>query len=191
MMSTEPTAQPEQAGWGDTPPPATQKKWSGRKTAVAVGVAVVIAAGGGVAIAVGTSGNADNAAGQGGPGGGRMIFGPGGPGGPGGIPRDALHGQFVVSDGNGGYTSEQLQTGTVSELSATSITLTSKDNFKQTYTIDSSTRKTSEPKNGDTVTVNAKVTGSTATATTIGSPGQMTRGGGYGAPPNGGRRQGY
>ncbi|MFD8498341.1 hypothetical protein [Amycolatopsis sp. NPDC059657] len=187
MMSTEPTDQPEPAGWGDTPPPApaAQKKWSGRKTAVAVGVAVVIAAGGGVAIAVGTSGNADNAAGQGGPGGGRMIFGPGGPGTGGGIPRDALRGNFVVPDANGGYTTERLQTGTVSELSATSITLTSKDNYKQTYTIDATTKKTSEPKNGDTVTVTAKVDGATATATTIGTPGQMTRGG------NGGRRQGY
>ena len=104
--------------------------------------------------------------------------------------RDALHGDFVVSNGSGGYTTERLQTGDVTELSATSVTLTSKDGYKQTYTLDSSTQKTGEVKTGDTnVTVVAKVEGQTATATTLGKgfeqgqrqPGQ--RRGDYSARP--------
>jgi hypothetical protein len=200
-MSTEPTVPPQPAGWGDPPPatePGTKKGWTGRKTAVAVGVAVLIAAGGGVAIAVGTSG--DNSAqqpGTGGPGGrqfGGGQFGGtqgGAPGGEASVLRNALHGDFVVSDGKGGYTTERLQTGDVTEISATSISVSSKDGYKQVYTIDSSTQKTSEPKTGESVTVVAKVSGDTATAATVGSATATTqRGGGMGQRP-GGARPGY
>ncbi len=206
-MTTEPmpNTPPEGANWGDPVPAAPKKGWSGKKTAIAAGIAVVIAAGGGAAIWAGTS-NADNTAAQG-PGG---FGGPGGgPGnGPGGgqfrgqgVPgggfgggmaalREALHGDFVVSNGSGGYTTERLQTGDVTELSATSVTLTSKDGYKQTYTLDPSTQKTGEVKQGDTnVTVVAKVDGQTATATSLGKgfePGQRQPGqrrGGYPARP--------
>ncbi|WP_103343517.1 hypothetical protein [Amycolatopsis sp. CA-126428] len=203
-MTTEPmpNTQPEGTNWGDPAPAAPKKGWSGKKTAIAAGIAVVIAAGGGAAIWAGTS-SADNTA-QG-PGG---FGGPGGPGGPGGgqfrgqgMPgagigggmaavRDALHGDFVVSNGNGGYTTERLQTGDVTELSATSVTLTSKDGYKQTYTLDASTQKTGDVKTGDTnVTVVAKVDGQTATATSLGKgfePGQRQPGqrrGGYSTRP--------
>ncbi|MBB5853617.1 hypothetical protein ACFQ05_09955 [Amycolatopsis umgeniensis] len=197
---TEPTkpAEPpagETAAWGAPAPAGEPKKaWSGRKTAIAAGVAVVIAAGGGAAIWAGTAANgAEQGQGgmMGGPGGGRMIF-------DGGMPRDALHGDFVVSDGNGGYRTERTQTGEITEISATSVSLTSKDGYKQVYTIDASTRKTGDPKTGETVTVNAKVTGNTATVTSIGKagqnggqPGQGRRGqgqpgqGGQGGPPPG------
>ncbi|MET8994607.1 hypothetical protein [Amycolatopsis sp. NPDC004169] len=202
-MTTEPmpNTQPEGANWGDPAPAAPKKGWSGKKTAIAAGIAVVIAAGGGAAIWAGTS-SADNAA-QG-PGGFGGLGGPGGPGGgqfrgqgPGGFGggmaalRDALHGDFVVSDGSGGYTTERLQTGDVTELSATSVTLTSKDGYKQTYTLDASTQKTGDVKTGDTnVTVVAKVAGQTATATSLGKgfePGQrqpgQRRGGDYPGRP--------
>lgn len=199
-MTTEPmpNTQPEGANWGDPAPAAASPKkgWSGKKTAIAAGIAVVIAAGGGAAIWAGTS-SADNTAqgpgGFGGPGGGQFR-GQGGFGGLGGgmtALREALHGDFVVPDGNGGYTTERLQTGDVTELSATSVTLTSKDGYKQTYTLDSSTQKTGDVKQGDTnVTVVAKVTGQTATATSLGKglePGQrqpgQRRGGDYSARP--------
>ncbi|MDQ7804759.1 hypothetical protein Q5425_13515 [Amycolatopsis sp. A133] len=187
--------EPAPANWGDPAAAPAKKAWSGKKTAIAAGIAVVIAAGGGAAIWAGTS-SADNSApgpgGFGGPGGGQFR-GQGMPGGGfgGGVAalREALHGDFVVSNGSGGYTTERLQTGDVTELSATSVTLTSKDGYKQTYTLDSSTQKTGEVKQGDTnVTVVAKVEGQTATATSLGQgfegqrqPGQ--RRGGYPARP--------
>ncbi|ANN14573.1 hypothetical protein SD37_02135 [Amycolatopsis orientalis] len=193
---TEPTKPGEPAGpvtgepaaWGAPPPAdAPKKAWSGRKTAVAAGVALVIAAGGGAAIWAGTVANgAEQAQGgmMGGPGG-RMVFGPGG-----GLPRDALHGDFVVSDGNGGYRTERLQTGEITEISATSVSLTSKDGYKQVYTIDASTRKAGDPKTGETVTVTATVSGTTATATSIGKPGQNQRGQNGGQPGQGQPGQG-
>ncbi|MET8854542.1 hypothetical protein [Amycolatopsis sp. NPDC004625] len=201
-MTTEPTptTPPPGANWGDPAPAAPRKGWSGKKTAIAAGIAVVIAAGGGAAIWAGTS-SADNTAqgpgGFGGPGGGPgggQFRGQGVPGGGfgGGMAalREALHGDFVVSNGSGGYTTERLQTGDVTELSATSVTLTSKDGYKQTYTLNGSTQKTGDVKQGDTnVTVVAKVDGQTATATTLGQgfePGQRQPGqrrGGYSARP--------
>ncbi len=197
------TEQPEGANWGDPAPVAAEtaapaqpgKSWSGRKTAIAAGIAVVIAAGGGVAIWAGTS-SGSAAAQQGGPGG---FGGPGGgfpgggrvgaPGGFGGAAalRDALHGDFVVANPSGGYTTERLQTGDVTALSATSVTLTSKDGYKQTYTLDSSTQKTGDVKQGDAnVTVVAKVEGQTTTATSLGQQLQRQPGQGGGQRRNGG-----
>ncbi|HET6289444.1 MAG TPA: hypothetical protein VFG15_22180 [Amycolatopsis sp.] len=183
---TEPTnpAEPpadETATWGAPAPAGEPKKtWSGRKTAIAAVVAAVIAAGGGAAIWAGTVANgADRSGMMGAPGGGRVIVGPGD-----GMPRDTLHGDFVVSDGNGGYRTERTQTGEITAISATSVSLTSKDGYKQAYTIDASTKKAGDPKAGETVTVNAKVTDGTATATVIGEPGQNQRGG----PPGQGQQ---
>ncbi|GAA1019874.1 MULTISPECIES: hypothetical protein [Amycolatopsis] len=185
-MTTDPA---QGATWGEQPAPASGgsgpgKAWSGRKTAIAAGVAVVIAVGGGLAIWAGTSGNNATAQQGQGPGG---FGGPGGPGGQGGFAgrggmggmaalRDALHGDFVVADPAGGYVTERLQTGTITELSATSVTLTSKDGYKQSYTLDSSTSKTGSPKSGDNVTVVAKVQGTTATATSLGEAQQFGNG---------------
>jgi hypothetical protein len=195
--STPAWGEPAPANWGDPASAPPKKGWSGKKTAIAAGIAVVIAAGGGAAIWAGTS-SADNSAQQGpggfgGPGGGRFPGqGQGVPGGGfgGGMTalREALHGDFVVSNGNGGYTTERLQTGDVTALSATSVTLTSKDGYKQTYTLDGSTQKTGDVKQGDTnVTVVAKVEGQTATATTLGQATQQGQGGqrrgGYSARP--------
>ncbi|MFD2468419.1 hypothetical protein [Amycolatopsis silviterrae] len=177
-MTTDPA---QDATWGEQPAPAPGdgpgKSWSGRKTAIAAGVAVVIAVGGGLAIWAGTSGN--DASAQQGPGG---FGGPGGPGGftrnGGGMTmmREALHGDFVVAEPGGGYITERMQTGTITELSATSVTLTSKDGYKQTYTLDSATEKTGSLKSGDNVTVVAKVQGTTATATSLGEAQQFGNG---------------
>jgi len=116
---------------------------------------VVIAAGGGAAIWAATSN--DSGTGQRGPGG---MGGPGGPGGgpdggrfPGmGTLDSALHGEFVIADG----TTELLQNGKVTEVSATSITLSSTDNYMKTYTINSSTLMGNNVNTGDQVTVIAK-----------------------------------
>jgi hypothetical protein len=193
-MSAEPTNPPPGATpdttWG-APATSARKDWTGRKTAIAVGVAAVIVAGGGVAIAVGTSSNAQTSQGPGGQGGGNFGGMQGGMGGGTAALRGAIHGDFVVSDGNGGYLTERMQTGDVTAVSATSISLSSKDGYQQGYTIDSST-ESSGAKTGDTVTVVAKVSGSTATATSITAGGQSQRGGVPGGPANGqGRRGGY
>ncbi|AHH16368.1 hypothetical protein NONO_c15670 [Nocardia nova SH22a] len=190
---SEPTSQPPgpQPGepehtWGapQTAPPAT---WSTKRSLAAAGIAVVIAAAGGgiVYAATHSSGNSGHGPG-GGPGmswgGGHNSAGPGGMNASG----QSLHGQFVISDGNGGYTTEITQTGTVTAVSDTSITAKSADDFSQTYTISDSTQR-SEVKVGDTVRIQGTEANGTATATAITSgaeSGQMAdgRGGRMGRP---------
>ncbi|MEV5652552.1 hypothetical protein AB0L57_30245 [Nocardia sp. NPDC052254] len=167
-------AEPDQT-WGapQTAPPAT---WSTKRSLAAVGIAVVIAAAGGgiVYAATHSSGNGNGHGPGGGPGmswgGGHNSAGPGGmnSAGPGGMDSagPSLHGQFVISDGNGGYTTELTQTGTVTAVSDTSITAKSADDFSQTYTLADSTRK-SAVKVGDTVRIQATQANGTATATTV------------------------
>ncbi|GAB3000297.1 hypothetical protein LWP59_36905 [Amycolatopsis acidiphila] len=189
-MTTEPTTTPQAPpAWGDPQPPAP--KWSGRKTAIAAAVAIVIAAVGGVAIYAGTSGSTGQQ-GFGGPGGGRMGgFNGGQFGGTAALSqlRDALHGDFTVAQ-NGGYVTERMQTGDVSALGATSITVKSKDDYTQTYTVDSSTEKANNLATGSSVTVLAKVSGSTATATSI-TDGSQAQQGGQGGFPRGGGQGGF
>ncbi|WP_326566898.1 hypothetical protein VSH64_34315 [Amycolatopsis rhabdoformis] len=206
-MTTDPAQGATWGAPGGEPPATPKKSWSGRKTAIAAGVAVVIAVGGGLAIWAGTSSN--DASAQQSPGG---FRGPGGTGGPGGFGqggpggqrgafggaaalRDALHGDFVVTDPTGGYTTERLQTGAITEISATSVTLTSKDGYKQTYVLTSSTQQSSTaPKTGDNVTVLAKLSGTTATATSLEPVTTATGRGGQpganGQPGQGRRRYG-
>jgi hypothetical protein len=179
-MSTEMPATPEQQQpWGAQPAPRDpqRQRWSGKKTAAAVAIAVAIAAGGGAAIYAATS---NDSGARGGPGGG----GPGGFGGPGGYGNfggpggaqngggfggrgmfgpaaltQALHGEFVISDGS----TELLQNGKVTAVSSTSISVTSTDGYAKTYTIDGSTRKEGDIKTGDTVLVIAKQGGAALT----------------------------
>lgn len=67
--------------------------------------------------------------------------GPGGMGGPGRLfGGGALHGQFVVPDGSGGYRTVLTQHGTASKVSASSVTVRSEDGFTTTYTITADTR---------------------------------------------------
>ena len=117
-----------------------------------MGVAAVIAAFGGAAIYAATEGSSHSfgAPHQAfGPGGG-MPGGPGGPGGqhgaiggpgPAAVGSTSLHGEFVVPDGAGGYTTVLTQTGTVTAISPTSITVRSEDGYSQTYVIPSTGRQ--------------------------------------------------
>ena len=146
--------------WGA--PQTDPAQWSRKKTLAAVGVAVLLAAGGAAVIHA-----ADAPSDRGGP-----TWGPGpgfGPGGPDSADLPvALHGQFVVSDGHGGFTTELTQTGTVTDVSDTSITARSADGFTQTYAITAQTRQGRPPaRSGDTATIRAVSVAGTSTATAI------------------------
>jgi hypothetical protein len=175
--------------WGAPEP--TPPRWGWRETAAAVAVAAVIAALGGAAVYAATAGNSHSfggphqAFGPGGgmPGGGGMPDGPGGPvgpgsqrgatGGPGPAAVDAtsLHGEFVEPDGAGRYTTVLTQTGTVSAISPTSITVRSEDGYTQTYVIPSTAGNAGAPfAVNDQVVVRATRSGQTATVTNIGNP---------------------
>jgi len=164
--------------WGAAPAPGTPPRpsWSTGKKITAGAVAAVIVAGGGAAVwAASSSASTETATGMnGGPGG--MTGGPGGAG-----LGSTLHGEYVASDGNGGYVTKIMQTGEVTALSATSLTAKSDDGFSKTYTItaDQATGLAS----GDTVTVVATESGDTATATSVtdGEAGAQ----GQGTPPTG------
>jgi hypothetical protein len=171
-------AAPEGA-WGGAPGPARPGRSPGRKIAAGA-VAAVIVAGGGAAIwaASSSAASSDSAAGPGGM--------PGGPGGAGAL-GSALHGEYVSSDGNDGYVTKIMQTGKVTELSATSLTARSDDGFSKTYTITSA--QATDVAQGDTVTVVATESGAAATATSVtegttGTGGQAP-GQGQGTPPTG------
>jgi hypothetical protein len=123
--------------------------WGIRGTLAAVGVAALIAGFGGAAIYAATGGDA-HFMGMHGPQGPHGPDGPGGPGGPGGLdpfhnagsnasadPAAALHGEFVVSDGKGGYTTALSQTGTITAIDPKSVTARSADGYVQTYVIPS------------------------------------------------------
>lgn len=169
---------PDEPTWGA---PRPHRGWSSRQTLAAVGVAAVIAAFGGAAIYAATSGGANDMGrswhgrgpgdpGFGGPGFGGQGFGGQGPGGPGGWnpPAAALHGEFVVPDGNGAYTTVLTQTGVLTAVSDTSITAKSADGFTQIYTITPGSRAANtQLALNDTVTIRANVTNNAATATTV------------------------
>lgn len=111
--------------------------WSLRGTAAAVGVAAVVAGVGGAAIYAATDS---------GP---RMMGMHGGPGPQGDRPAGpaheasrasgpdsaSLHGEFVVADGTGGFTTVISQTGRVTAISGGSVTARSDDGYVQTYVI--------------------------------------------------------
>lgn len=174
--TTSPSAaehRPDEPAWGA---PRPHRGWSSRQTLAAVGVAAVIAAFGGAAIFAATSGGSNDMSrgwhgrGPDGPGPGGPGAGGPGPGGPGrwSAPAAALHGEFVVPDGNGAYSTMLTQTGVLTAVSGTSITANSADGFTQIYTIapGSSAANTQLAVN-DTVTIRANVTNNAATATTV------------------------
>ncbi|HEX9968706.1 MAG TPA: hypothetical protein VGB03_01100 [Acidimicrobiales bacterium] len=98
---------------------------------------------------------------RGGPDGGGKHGGPGG---------HALHGEFVVPDGNGGYRTMQVQNGTVTAVSNSSITVKSADGFTKAYVVDEETRVNAgrdgiaDVAEGDTVHVDAVVDGTASKA---------------------------
>jgi hypothetical protein len=73
------------------------------------------------------------------------------------------HGEFTVQGSNGTATVMTMQTGTVTKVSSTSLTVKSADNFTATYTLDSSTMgRTTGLANGTTVLVIAQKSGGKA-----------------------------
>ena len=153
--------------WGapQLPPPPGQG-WTLRRTLIAAGVAVGIAAAGGVAIYA-ASGSANTGA-QGGPG--LHIMPPGGGDGGPMMMFELPHGEF--------------QTGEVTELNDKSITVESDDDFTRTYAIDEDTTQTEGIEKGDKVTVIATPDGDTPKAASISELG-TTGGGPRGPqPPN-------
>jgi len=146
--------------WGS---PSPHRGWSKQQTLAAIGVAAVIAAFGGAAIYAATAGNS-NAVGRGpGPGGPHSNWGHDGPGvGP------SLHGEFVVADGNGGFTTVLTQTGVLTAVSDTSITAKSPDGFTQVYTIaPGSQAANTQLAVNDTADIRATLSNGTATVTTV------------------------
>ncbi|MFF5233836.1 hypothetical protein [Dactylosporangium sp. NPDC000521] len=83
-----------------------------------------------------------------------------------------MYGDFVASDGAGGYVTRRMQTGTVTAVSAGSITAKSADGHATTFAVTSSTTVSGggsigDVQVGDTVTVVGTVSGDTATATAV------------------------
>lgn len=108
----------------------------------------------------------------------------GGPGGPGGGLRfsfggffglggGVVHGQVTVPKSSGGYQTVDVQQGTVTAVSSTSITVKSSDGFTASYAVNSKTIVDAQAagigsvKKGDTVYVTATVSGTTATAADV------------------------
>jgi hypothetical protein len=132
------------------------RRWGLRGTVAAIGVAAVIAALGGTAIYAATGGSQSST----GP---HHAFSPGAQP----IGGTSLHGEFVVRDGMGGYTTVLSQTGTVTASSPTSITVRSDDGYSQAYFI---ARPAGPPPAIDEpVTVRATRDGQTSTVTAISS----------------------
>jgi hypothetical protein len=160
-------------------PEPAPRRWRLRQTAGAVGVAAVIAGFGGAAIYAATESNSHfmgwplqmSGASGGGPSG--PHAGPiGGPG-PAAVGATSLHGEFVLPDGKGGYATELTQTGTVTAISPTSISVRSVDGYSQTYVIPPTAGAAGAPfAVNDQVVVRATRTGQTATVTNIGGPGR-------------------
>jgi len=104
-----------------------------------------------------------------GPFGGLGKFGIGGMGGMGGI----VHGEFVRPNGSNGYQTVDVQTGQVTSVSSSSITLKSADGFTKTYSVTTNTLVDAgrdgigSVKKGDNATVDAVVSGSTSEARNI------------------------
>ncbi|HVQ92385.1 MAG TPA: hypothetical protein VMU51_15220 [Mycobacteriales bacterium] len=129
-----------------------------RTAVVAAVAAAAVAVAGGVALAATRDGSGTSA--QSGPGAGGGPGGTGGgPGGAGGVLAAVAHGEVVVADSSGSYVTRLVQTGTVSAVSATSITVKSADDYTVTYTVadgtsvDNGTDAIGDVATGHTVTV--------------------------------------
>jgi hypothetical protein len=91
----------------------------------------------------------------------------------GGVFGDVLHGQFTAPKAGGGYQTVDVQRGTVTAVSSSSITVKSADGYLATYAVASSTEVDAQArgigtvKSGDTVSVTATVSAGTATAASI------------------------
>ncbi|BDX30893.1 hypothetical protein TUM20985_14400 [Mycobacterium antarcticum] len=147
--------------------------WGVRKTVGAVAVAAAVAGVGGAAIAAAT-GSGSHAMGE---------FGFPGMGGPPplsapftGAHHDlggagSVHGESVVADGRGGFTTRITQTGVITAISATSVTARSDDGFTQTYVIREVGTAVKPPfAVHDPIVIDALREGGTATVSTMRPP---------------------
>ena len=145
------------------------RRWGKRQTLAAVAVAAVIGGLGGAAVYAATEGSPRVMGG--------VVHasnhGPPPPGAPTAPlqaePSGVLHSEYVVSDGQGGFSTKMTQTGTVDEVTLSSIVVRSDDGYTQIYAFPSSAvvPKPSVAAN-DTVTVQATRTGPTVTLNSIG-----------------------
>jgi hypothetical protein len=154
--------QREEPVWG-APQPNPQR-WGMRETVMAVGVAVVIAGFGGAAIFAATGSHSQQAFAH-------EI--PGVP--PGGgfsaaqmtAASPALHGELVVADGKGGFSTLLTQIGTVTAISPTAVTVRSEDAFTQTYELVPAAHADRSIVVSEEVSVQATRTGQVVTATSV------------------------
>jgi hypothetical protein len=111
----------------------------------------------------------------------------------------ALHGEFVVPKSGGGYETVDVQNGQVTAVSATSITLKSSDGFTKSYAVTSSSLVDAQRdgigsvKVGNQASVQATVSGSTATAVSIEDLTLLQQAGpdfGFASPGNAGAQAG-
>ena len=84
-----------------------------------------------------------------------------------------MHGQFVVARPGGGYQTVDMQRGSVTAVTGSSITVRSSDGFVKTYQVPAAAQLNAQRngigsvRKGNQVMVVATVSGSTATATHI------------------------
>jgi hypothetical protein len=168
-------------------PPRPKRRMSKAMVAAVAAAAVVVA--GGVGFAATRNGNAATSqqAGPGGGFGGAGGLGGAAGGGPGGAGLGTIaHGEVVVADSSGTCTTRLVQTGTVSAVSAASITVHSADGYSATYTLGSDTSvdngsdAVTDIATGHTVTILAS-TGKAAV--TVTDQDLFTANGGQGGPP--------
>ncbi len=145
--------------------------WDARKTIGAVAVAVAIAGVGGAAVAAATDTGFHAVSG------GMHDFGGGPPGPPPAHRTDddpapaSLHGEYVVADGHGGFTTMLSQTGRIMAISATSVTARSDDGFVQSYVIHEVGGAAAPPFTvNEQVIIDATREGGTATVTAMRPP---------------------
>jgi hypothetical protein len=156
-------------------PEPPNHRWSRRQVLLAATVAICVAITGTVVVfaARGSSTGAELAV----PGGRKVQF-PGDraqavPGG--GLDLSTvLHGEFIATEDKTGYPVMLFQTGTVTEVSGTSITVRSTDGYQKSYLVDAAVTRVlatggdiTAVQIGQTVTVVARKSGDTATAESI------------------------
>jgi hypothetical protein len=84
-----------------------------------------------------------------------------------------VHGQVTIREKNGTYETVDVQQGTVTAVSSSSLTIKSADGYTATYavsssiTVDTKTAGIGSVKSGDSVMVEAQVSGSKVTATRV------------------------
>jgi hypothetical protein len=189
LTQQPPPREPET--WGTPLPPGAKQvdvptqvemrpHWSAKKVIGVVALAVVLVGGGTwVAIAATQTSTVADTHPSAGVTGGQVTGGSGGNrrgGYTGGYPgplSNAVHGEFVARTDSGGYVTERFQSGKVTKVSSTALTVTSMDRYVGNYVIAGSTvinrgaATINDVKVGDSVTVLATLSGSTATATTV------------------------